>query len=99
MKQGLDAQREAKARQQLDLLRALGIEAARIKMLAHDRLQVASPKKTSGTSLTRDDRGEAFVIYTTGVMRQSAGISELPGVSLDSGVGVVGKCGSAQFNH
>jgi hypothetical protein len=74
----IDQDQEKKLRQR-DLLHAVSIEAARIELLAQDRLAVAAPHVSSGTSLSRDDRAEAFLIYSTDVLRNSAGISELPG--------------------
>ncbi len=79
MRQLAEDQANEKKIRQKDLLHALSIEAARIKLLAEDRLVVALPQLGLSTSLSRDDRAEAFLIYTTDVMRNSAGISELPG--------------------
>ena len=79
VQQAEQTNREDRQRRRLDLLHALGIEANRIKVLAEDRLQVATPRITLSASLSREERGEAFMIYTTTVMRDSAGISELPG--------------------
>jgi hypothetical protein len=73
-----------------DLLRALTIEALRIKSLAQDRLDVARPQLSTASSLSRDDRAEAFLIFTTDVLRSSAGISELPGALLAPCTALVG---------
>jgi hypothetical protein len=77
MQQLKNDQDNEKRLRQRDLLHALGIEAARIRGLAQDRLQAAR-SLGPGTSLSSGDRADAFIIFTTDVLRKSAGISELP---------------------
>jgi hypothetical protein len=89
MQQLKNDQDNEKRLRQRDLLHALSIEAARIRGLAQDRLEVARPHLKSGTSLSRDERAEAFVIYTTDVLRKSAGISQLPGSLLAPSIALV----------
>jgi hypothetical protein len=90
MQQLKNDQDNEKRLRQRDLLHALSIEAARIRALAQDRLEVALPHLKSATSLSRDDRAEAFVIFTTDVLRKSAGISELPSSLLAPCTALVG---------
>jgi hypothetical protein len=70
---GGDQKRRAK-----DLLQAILNEAARIKLLADDRLKVFKPRINTGVSLSREDRAEAFLIGGGETLRNGPGISELP---------------------
>jgi hypothetical protein len=82
-----DQDNEKRLRQS-DLLHALRIEAKRIKGLAQDGLEAARSLQP-GTSLSSGDRADAFTIYTTDVLRKSAGISELPGSLLTPCIALV----------
>jgi hypothetical protein len=88
MQQLKNDQDNEKRLRQRDLLHALGIEAARIRGLAQDRLQAAR-SLGPGTSLSSGDRADAFIIFTTDVLRKSAGISELPSSLLTPCIGLV----------
>jgi hypothetical protein len=88
MQQLKNDQDNEKRLRQRDLLHALSIEAARIRGLAQDRLQ-AVRTLGPGTSLSSGDRADAFIIFTTDVLRKSAGISELPGSLLTPCIALV----------